>query len=108
MSKLRCRIGDIVVVLTGDNYGKLGTVERRLFQQEAAMFPRDVLHWKVGSLGAPFRVTDADITRHWASDHVLANDAELRPLRDDPGKDEMLRITGKPKQRGKAREASHG
>lgn len=100
MTKLRCRVGDIVVVIgRNDNLGRFGTVVRRLRVDETAMFlPKSMLHWYVEALGSQFSVTDPTETTRWHSDHVLANDAELMPLRDRPGQDEMLRITGKPKK----------
>ena len=113
MAKLRCRVGDIVVMIgRNDNLGRFGTVARGLRADETARFlPREVLHWYVEALGSHFSVTDPDNTRIWLADHVLANDADLMPLRDQPGQDEILRITGKPKKpvrRTKGKEVSHG
>jgi hypothetical protein len=56
------------------------------------------LHWRVEALGSKFSVTDPSETVHWMADHFVANDADLMPLRDQPGQDEILRITGKPKK----------
>lgn len=99
MAKLRCRVGDIVVVIARNgNRGKFGTVERATDQTERAMFPRDNLHWYVTALGSKFSVCNADESIKWEAGHFLACDSELLPLRDQPGQDEILRITGKPKK----------
>lgn len=98
-AKLRCRVGDIVMVITQDiNRGKLGTVARALLPDEIARFPQSTLHWRVEALGSKFSVTDPSGTEFWTADHFVANDGELMPLRNQPGQDEMLRITGKPKK----------
>lgn len=98
-AKLRCRAGDIVMVITRDgNRGKLGTVARALRPDEIALFPTSKVHWRVEALGSEFSVSDDAGTRHWMADHFVAADGELMPLRDQPGQDQMLRIAGKPKK----------
>lgn len=94
--KLRCQEGDIVAFVNTSglrNYGKLGRVARRLSPQEEALYPSDVLHWRVEALGCRFEVTDDEKT--WFAGHALAADWELCPLRVELGAEELLRILGK-------------
>lgn len=57
--------------------------------------------------GRVFTVTRADAQGYWYTDppqidssgvHLLPRDPVLRPLRDGPGEDELLRLAGKPKE----------
>jgi hypothetical protein len=100
MAKLRCRVGDTVMIILKDsNYGKIGVITRRNTLQERVSCNGGVDGdhiWRVQSLGGPYHVTNE--VRRWVSPEVCARDCELRPLRDEPGEDEMLRIAGKPKR----------
>lgn len=95
---LRCRVGDTVIIIaTNHNHGKIGVITRRISDEERLSCGGDPDHiWLVRSLGGLYRVTNGK--RHWKAPEVCSRDRELMPLRDQPGKDEMLRLAGKPKR----------
>lgn len=96
--KTRCKPGDIAIVLTKANLGKLVTVIRPYVAGEkvggTVWIPRPGVMWVVEALGSPIKGVNEDgITFHTES---AFGDSQLRPLRDQRGEDQMLRLTGKP------------
>jgi hypothetical protein len=87
MSKLRCRVGDIALVIPAPNAGKVVRVVSRLTDDP------DGREWFVESLGGKLRNADDARRRAMAGN---CHDNALVPLRGGKGEDEVLRIVGKP------------
>ena len=97
MSNKPIKVGDLVIVISSpipEKVGMIGTVLALKVRNLAILgprlqarvkFPRKV-RWKI----APKRSPDGTGTHGW----ILTT--KLRPLRDDPGKDETLTWAGKP------------
>src|SRR4051812_20339034 len=95
MAKLRCRVGDLVMVKVGDDAGLWGLIEDKASPEELSRFP-DV-HWYVRSLGSKFIVEDEQGVQR-RDCQMLAADDELIPMRNRRGTDEMLVIAGRPQE----------
>lgn len=80
---LRCKPGDLaVIVLGGRNFGKLVTVIR----------PDCPNWWSVTSIGSPLFGSYFDGGPRTTAMSGVIPDIGLRPLRDQDGTDEVLRI----------------
>lgn len=81
---MRCRVGDLAVVIRAhhpENLGRLVKVLRLCANHSET--------WVIETLGSRFV---ADVGGNlWTGEHALALDTSLRPLRDDEGTDETLR-----------------
>lgn len=104
--KPRCKPGDIAVIINQRNLGKLVTVielyvpETRVDGNKWYSEGRPGPMWVVESLGGLFRsMTEDSQTSELKHTSVAISDSCLRPLRKGPGQDEMLRLTGKPKDK---------
>lgn len=91
---MNCKQGDIAVVIRAINTKNIGRVCQCLkHKREARMMPS-------GDSGI-FDCWETDQAfEDWTgrADHSM-EDMNLKPLRDTDGVDEMLRITGKPKEK---------
>lgn len=82
---MNCREGDLAVIVRArfaDNIGKIVRVLRLVSE-------RDAVPWPGMPRGVLWAVTDGRETK-------ISPDSWLRPIRDQPGEDEMLRIAGAP------------
>lgn len=103
--KTRCKPGDIAVFINQRNLGKLVAVIRPYeigtvvtdckWSNESRPGPM----WVVESIGGPIQVLDGDSDAMVPYTIAATSDSCLRPLREGPGQDEMLRLTGKPKDK---------
>lgn len=93
---MRCQAGDTCVVVANcPAEGALCRITRR------ASFIDRVFHnypdWECELMqGASLFTMTGFLNRRDAGHVFYANDRDLRPLRDDPGEDEMLRFAGRP------------
>lgn len=98
MSGIRCKVGDLAVVVRSDadNLGRIVRCVRLLgdfwWCDAQGGGARIAATWEID---VPLRGADGTVSREIADD-------QLRPLRDSDGDDEMLRIAGKPEQIGKS------
>ena len=89
---LRCKPGDLCVIVSAGRtraplIGKIIRVVKLAHRPELPRGP-----WVWSYEGPPLVATDGTVV-------AWANDCALRPLRDDPGLDETLRIAGLPAPR---------
>jgi hypothetical protein len=103
---MNCKPGDLALVTRGANAGAIVEV-LHLAPGKPTRFPdvtgRGMLGrptsnkpcWVVRATGSPLLWVSAKGTRRYFHERPLL-DAILRPLRDNDGEDEMLRIAGKP------------
>lgn len=100
---MNCKPGDLAVMIRS-LYGNLGKVVKVIEPfvwvngqprqcSGANWDPRSGLFWLVESLSGPI-VSDSGLK------HVIrpCPDSFLRPIRDQPGTDEIIRIAGKPRK----------
>lgn len=81
---LRCKPGDLALVTRGENVGRLVTVKARS--------EHGATRWLVSPLGGPLRAVNLTTWAPCRTDAAHIEDARLRPLRDQDGTDEVLRI----------------
>lgn len=84
--KLRCRPGDLAVLIKGQNIGVLVDVLN--------LNDDEIGFWDVIPHSA-CRGHDRDVS---AGEICLAHDSKLRPLRDSDGEDETFTWAGKPEE----------
>lgn len=91
MSELRCRPGDLAVMVKSEagNVGKIVTCVRLANDS-------DLLPYGYQTCGIPHWVVDRDIPAINGRPCPFVADMYLRPLRPGEGEDEMLTIVGKP------------
>ena len=79
---MNCKPGDLAIVVKADGYSQF--LGRILVVVEPCQWEKN--HWRTEPV-----LTDPvdDVSLVW-------HDSELRPIRDQPGEDEMIRIAGKP------------
>ena len=108
MHKLRCKVGDLAI-FKSNNAGdaddnKLVRVIRR--SSDAVEKFLDKPCWAVESIGSPFAtVEELDGSKCEPDRFINHPDAQLVPMRNNPGEDESLRWADKPKARRKRRVA---
>lgn len=90
--KLNCKVGDLAIVVNGENAGRLVSVLRA--SQWGRMF------WFVELVGShgPMRDRFTGAERNAPTGNV--HDSRLRPIRDQPGDDETLLWAGLPQDAG--------
>lgn len=91
--KLNCKPGDLAVVVRSDfpqNLGKYVTVVC-LANQEDYDMPLDSGDWDCQPRSAMWGWDNAEKTQASIGDDVMGiNDAELRPIRDQPGNEQFV------------------
>lgn len=85
---MRCKVGDLAVIIGGCNAGALVDVVRWEAQVEA---------WQVRPLRMPALIyrDDGKTTHALSGRPIFALDINMRPIRDQDGEDEMIRIATK-------------
>ena len=90
---MNCKQGDLAIIVRS-NSGHEGKILRCV-----KFLPQH--HWRSPDLSTFFEdgwETDTHL-KSWAGDvHCNYPDSQLRPIRDQDGEDEMLRIAGKPER----------
>ena len=89
---MNCKQGDLAIFVTSNagNEGKIVTCLRRATQAECDNYGfNPYFH-------GPVWFTDKQLFTIYDTVSNLACDAHLRPIRDQDGEDEMIRIAGKP------------
>lgn len=89
---MNCKPGDIAVIVqsTHGQHGALLSVEKDSGRRDSGH------HWWLVKALQTLRFSNGTICH--AGDLGYAADANIRPLRDSDGEDEMLRIAGKPQE----------
>lgn len=96
---MRCKVGDLAMILrsTLGNEGRVVEVAKFLGDLTPTTKPRLMRNcW-----GVRGHVISSPLNDEWVAYHGIDGffeDDALRPIRDQPGEDEMLRITGKPQE----------
>ena len=81
---MNCKPGDLALCVGGDDPALIG----RIFRITSAC-PVHINHWD----------TDPPAYVYWCPGVAASlGDSTLRPIRDNDGEDEMLRIAGKPRE----------
>lgn len=88
---MNCKQGDLAIIVKSraGNEGKIVTCLRYATKAEKRE------HLFVNKQMGPVWVIDRELPNVYGSSH-LVYDSTLRPIRDQDGEDEMIRIAGKP------------
>lgn len=90
---LNCKEGDLAIIVGNDSgYGRLCAVVSGVFTREDIGDFR--VHWECDTLGQKIPLEDG--TYSDGVETLDIPDENLRPIRDQDGEDEILRIAGKP------------
>lgn len=87
---MNCKPGDLCMVILGPNRDRF--VITREFDAHTQEWCCEALQEMIGFPEPGVTATAPAGSEVWAYDHIL------RPIRDQPGEDEMLRITGLPQR----------
>lgn len=93
---MNCKPGDLAVIVRCDypeNVGRFVRVVCRADGSEFAWYEGE--EWECEP-ATPVIGLNADGAKTWGLEPVCLFDAHLRPIRDNDGEDEILRIAGKP------------
>ena len=99
---MRCKVGDLAVTLgmrDPANNGRLVEILRRYIDGE--ILPGHSFAYKNGGDGWVCRSLGMALSTllDGNQDIRTINDSSLRPIRDNPGEDEILRLVGKPERK---------
>lgn len=95
---MNCKEGDLAMIVVADGDDRdLGKVVRIVEPGEDWAHLNDTrFHWAVDTLGQRMWCKNPGVYSD-GKELIDIPDAELRPIRDSDGQDEMLRIAGLPK-----------